>query len=397
MSKIRNLPEQTSAPGTDDLLYVVDSSTGPNAGKKIKYSTLRGSLLPTGAEVKSLYEGNADTNAFTDAEKAKLAGVEAGATADQTAAEIKTAYESNPDTNAFTDAEKTKLAGVEAGATADQTAAEIKTAYESNPDTNAFTDAEQTKLAGIEAGATADQSAAEVPYSNTSSGLAATNAQTAIDEVNAEANGEFKVTVSSGLIVNFAGGKARFNGTFYTVASGSLLLGANITNGRIYVDIDGVVKSGATAPTYSIPIASFTTNVSAITALADIRVRFTQNLVSGNQEANATADDNTASLTDVLMVGMTQTPVAGTYLVIWSGAITNSGNGAERAFVSLYFNGTQVTATERGVGVAGGAYVPVSTQGIVTVNGSQAIELRWRSVGGTSTVRQRKMTLLRVG
>jgi hypothetical protein len=46
-----------------------------------------------------------------------------------------------------------KLDGIEAGATADQTAAEIKTAYESNADTNAFTDAEQTKLAGLEANA----------------------------------------------------------------------------------------------------------------------------------------------------------------------------------------------------------------------------------------------------
>ena len=36
----------------------------------------------------------------------------------QTAAEIKTAYESNADTNAFTDAEKTKLTGIAAGATA---------------------------------------------------------------------------------------------------------------------------------------------------------------------------------------------------------------------------------------------------------------------------------------
>jgi len=40
----------------------------------------------------------------------------------------------------------TKLAGIEDGATADQTAAEIKTAYESNANTNAFTDAEQTKV-----------------------------------------------------------------------------------------------------------------------------------------------------------------------------------------------------------------------------------------------------------
>jgi len=62
---------------------------------------------------------------YTDAEKSKLAGIEAGAQVNPTAAEIKTAYESNPDTNAYTDAEKSKLAGIEAGATGDQTAGEI--------------------------------------------------------------------------------------------------------------------------------------------------------------------------------------------------------------------------------------------------------------------------------
>lgn len=48
----------------------------------------------------------------------KLDGIESGATADQTDAEIKTAYENNADTNAFTDAEKTKLGTVESNATA---------------------------------------------------------------------------------------------------------------------------------------------------------------------------------------------------------------------------------------------------------------------------------------
>jgi hypothetical protein len=46
----------------------------------------------------------------------KLDGIESGATADQSAAEIKTAYESNADTNAFTDADHTKLDGIEAAA-----------------------------------------------------------------------------------------------------------------------------------------------------------------------------------------------------------------------------------------------------------------------------------------
>ena len=59
---------------------------------------------------------------------AKLDGIEASATADQTDAEIKTAYENNSDTNAFTDALQTKLNGIETAATADQTASEILTA-----------------------------------------------------------------------------------------------------------------------------------------------------------------------------------------------------------------------------------------------------------------------------
>ena len=46
-----------------------------------------------------------------------ILGVEAGATADQTGAEIKSLYEAESNTNAFTDAEKLKLAGVSAGAT----------------------------------------------------------------------------------------------------------------------------------------------------------------------------------------------------------------------------------------------------------------------------------------
>lgn len=56
------------------------------------------------------------------ADGTKLDGIEAGATADQTAAEIKTAYESNADTNAFTDADHTKLDGIEASADVTDTA-----------------------------------------------------------------------------------------------------------------------------------------------------------------------------------------------------------------------------------------------------------------------------------
>ena len=89
------------------------------------------------------------TASYTTAEETKLAGIETGATADQTGAQIKTAYEA--EANAFTDAQFTKLAGIETGATADQTGAQIKTAYEA--ELNAFTDTQFTKLSGIETAA----------------------------------------------------------------------------------------------------------------------------------------------------------------------------------------------------------------------------------------------------
>ena len=89
------------------------------------------------------------TASYTTAEETKLAGIETGATADQTGAQIKTAYEA--EANAFTDTQFTKLAGIETGATADQTGAQIKTAYEA--ELNAFTDTQFTKLSGIETAA----------------------------------------------------------------------------------------------------------------------------------------------------------------------------------------------------------------------------------------------------
>ena len=86
---------------------------------------------------------------YSSVEKTKLTGIETGATADQTGAQIKTAYEGESDTNAFTDALKTKLDGIETSATTDQTGAQIKTAYEAEADTNAFTDTLKTRLTAL--------------------------------------------------------------------------------------------------------------------------------------------------------------------------------------------------------------------------------------------------------
>jgi len=48
------------------------------------------------------------------------------------------------------------------------------------------------------------------------------------------------------------------------------------------------------------------------------------------------------------------------------------------------------------VGISGAANVPVHTQAVVTVNGSEAIEARWRAAVGTATAHDRSMTIIRL-
>jgi len=68
----------------------------------------------TPEQIKNLYESNANTNAFTNAEKNKLASIEAGATGPSDlldGATIKSLYEDEP--KAFTDAQFDKLADID--------------------------------------------------------------------------------------------------------------------------------------------------------------------------------------------------------------------------------------------------------------------------------------------
>jgi hypothetical protein len=159
--------------------------------------------LLSDSQIKTKYEANSNTNAYTDGEKAKVANVPANTNFEISEARIKTKYEANANTNAFTDSEKSKLAGLEsskflgtyttlsalnsahpdpsvgsyahvdagvgsnvevyiwddddaqfviqAGSGTSETASSIKTKYESNPDTNAYTDAEKAKMVNVPA------------------------------------------------------------------------------------------------------------------------------------------------------------------------------------------------------------------------------------------------------
>ena len=111
--------------------------------------------------------GNATTlGSFTVAQLSSAlsdASISGNNTGDQTGAQIKSAYEGESDTNAYTDAEKTKLAGIEASAdvtdTTNVTAAgalmdsECAGLAALKLTTGTFLTADQTKLDGIETGA----------------------------------------------------------------------------------------------------------------------------------------------------------------------------------------------------------------------------------------------------
>ena len=163
MGKARNLSNLLDANG-DVLVGALDNVPASNNASALSAGTLPDGRFPStlpaisGANLTNL-PSQTDQN-FTNADHTKLDGIETGATADQTGAQIKTQYETNSNTNAFNDAAVTKLANIETSATADQTGAQIKTLYQA--ETNAFTDTKNTKLSGIETSATADQTNAEI-------------------------------------------------------------------------------------------------------------------------------------------------------------------------------------------------------------------------------------------
>jgi len=152
----------------------------------------------TASEIKSLYEGNSNTNAYTDAEKTKLTNIETAATADQTAAEIRTLVENASDSNVFTDADHTKLDGIETAATADQTVSEIKSLIAGSPldashlaansvTTSEIADAELTTLASMQSGTA----------SILASGTALTSTTTELNQLDGKTLGETTLTNNS--------------------------------------------------------------------------------------------------------------------------------------------------------------------------------------------------------
>jgi hypothetical protein len=121
-----------------------------------------------------------------------------------------------------------------------------------------------------------------------------------------------------------------------------------------------------------------------------------------NAEVSFTSTITTTSTTDVVMTGITITPPAGTYLVEFSTWMTNT-TGNQPATISIYAGGVQKASSAMTIIPFSGAVgsvndgVSVSTNGIVTVNGTQAIAIEWHTAGGTASAHNGTMDIIKIG
>jgi hypothetical protein len=201
-------------------------------------------------------------NVSTDGNK--LDGIEANATADQTGAEIKSAYESVADTNAFTDAEKTKLSGIEASAdvtdTVNVTAA------------GALMDSEVTNLAQVKAFDSSD-------YATAAQGSTADSAlQNLVEDTSPQLGGQLDgqnnaiVSVSSlatsGNILASTGNITTVTGSIVTTSGNIQATSGNITAGGNIV-VGGTVDGVDIATRDAVLTSTTTTANSAMQDLVD--------------------------------------------------------------------------------------------------------------------------------
>lgn len=122
----------------------------------------------------------------------------------------------------------------------------------------------------------------------------------------------------------------------------------------------------------------------------------------GYHNITATTQTSTTSTSYIQLDSMTYTPASGTYMVTFSssGWCTNGGANAQYA---IYNDEVKDNASERDWYWDGGNHtnnlrLPLHTQAVVTVNGSQSIEIRYMrgSGSGTTYVNERSMVLIKL-
>lgn len=120
-----------------------------------------------------------------------------------------------------------------------------------------------------------------------------------------------------------------------------------------------------------------------------------------NNSVTATSTITTTSATDSAVGSMTLTPPAGTYIVLFDTYVQSTAGGNSIS-VSLYTGGTKNGNTPRTIQFPTATlidtgypfYIGTQAQGVV-VNGSQALVIEWNTNGGTASMFNRTLTVIR--
>lgn len=158
-----------------------------------------------------------------------------------------------------------------------------------------------------------------------------------------------------------------------------------------------ITSTGGTAPNIGISaatdLAAGSMSAADKTKLDGIATGATANPVNF---ASANSSTSTSSASDALLNGMTITPGAGTWLVIFDCEVSINSTSSAAQF-SVYANGVQVANSVRHVvAPSSGRACSVSTIANVVVAGGQAIEIRWNVAGGsTATALGRSMSVMK--
>jgi hypothetical protein len=124
------------------------------------------------------------------------------------------------------------------------------------------------------------------------------------------------------------------------------------------------------------------------------------NPVMDTYSAESAVETSTTSATYTLLDSMSITPPAGKYVANFSCSGRGSSYNKEMD-IAIHKDGVIIAESQREMGLHSGSQNfdtirTMNTQATVTVNGSEAIEVMFRTTGGTFTVYERNLILLKV-
>ena len=159
-----------------------------------------------------------------------------------------------------------------------------------------------------------------------------------------------------------------------------------------------ILQARNTAGTVSMPVGATLTAVRLTGAKGDMGPAGPSGVtpsVTVVTAGTSTSTITTTSTSDVLVTGMTVTPVAGTYLCFFTSAMEAQTNG-NLHWASIWSGGSQISGSE--ITNANDRASPFCCVGTTVVNGAQTIEGRWRIASGTATMTGRRtLQLVKIG